>query len=88
MGRACNMHGERRYAYRVLAAKPESRRPLGRHRNRWENNIEMYLREVGRGHGLDRSGSGQRQMASCCECGNEPSVSIKYGEYFEFLRTC
>jgi hypothetical protein len=38
--------GERRGAYRVLVGKPEGRRPLGRPRRRWENNIKMYLREV------------------------------------------
>jgi hypothetical protein len=39
--------GERRGAYRVLVWKPEGRRPLGRPRRRWENNIKIYLREVG-----------------------------------------
>jgi hypothetical protein len=52
--------GERRGAYRALVGKPEGRRQLGRPRRRWENNIKMYLREVGRegGHGLDQPGSG------------------------------
>ena len=36
-----------RNAYRVLVGKPESKRPLGRPRHRWEDNIEMDLREVG-----------------------------------------
>jgi hypothetical protein len=40
---------ERRGAYRALVGKPEGRRPLGRPRRRWENNIEMDLREVGLG---------------------------------------
>jgi hypothetical protein len=44
--------GERRCAYRVLAGKPEGRRPLGRPRRRWEDNIKMDLREVGWG-GMD-----------------------------------
>jgi hypothetical protein len=44
--------GERRGAYRALVGKPEGRRPLGRPRRRWENNIEMDLREVGWG-GMD-----------------------------------
>ena len=35
--------GERRDAYRALVGKPERRRPLGRPRRRWENNIEMDL---------------------------------------------
>jgi hypothetical protein len=41
--------GARRGAYRVLVGKPEGRRPLGRPRRRWEDNIEMDLREVGWG---------------------------------------
>jgi hypothetical protein len=41
--------GERRDAYRALVGKPEGRRPLGRPRRRWENNIKMDLREVGWG---------------------------------------
>jgi hypothetical protein len=38
--------GERRGAYRALVGEPEGRRPLGRPRSRWENNIKMDLREV------------------------------------------
>ena len=36
-----------RNAYRVLAGRPEGKRPLGRPRRRWEDNIKMDLREVG-----------------------------------------
>jgi len=39
--------GERRGVYRVLVGKPEVRRPLGRQRLRWEDNIKMDLQEVG-----------------------------------------
>jgi len=35
--------------YRVLVRKPEGRRPLGRPRRRWEDNIRIDLREVGCG---------------------------------------
>jgi hypothetical protein len=35
--------GERRGAYRALVGKPDGRRPLGRPRCRWEDNIKMYL---------------------------------------------
>jgi hypothetical protein len=35
--------GERRGAYRVLVAKSEGKRPLGRPRHSWENNIEVEL---------------------------------------------
>jgi hypothetical protein len=44
--------GERRGVYRVLVRKPERKRPLGRHRRRWEDNIKMDLQEVG-GVGTD-----------------------------------
>jgi hypothetical protein len=40
------MYGGKRGAYRVLVKKHERRRPLGRPRRGWENNIEMDLREV------------------------------------------
>jgi hypothetical protein len=39
--------GERRGVYRVLVGKPEGKRPLGRPRHRWEDNIRMDLQEVG-----------------------------------------
>jgi hypothetical protein len=39
--------GEKRNAYRILMGKPEGKRPLGRPRRRWVNNIKMDLREIG-----------------------------------------
>jgi len=42
--------GEEREVYRVLVRKPEGRRPLGRHRRRWVDNIRMDLQEVGCGY--------------------------------------
>ena len=44
--------GERRGVYRILVGKPEEKRPLGRPRHRWEDNIKMDLQEVGCG-GMD-----------------------------------
>ena len=41
--------GESRGEYRVLVGKPEGKRPLGRPRRRWEDNIKMDLHEVGCG---------------------------------------
>ncbi|KAJ4433434.1 hypothetical protein ANN_15732 [Periplaneta americana] len=41
--------GESRNTYRVLVGRPEGKRPLGRPRRRWEDNIKMDLREVGYG---------------------------------------
>jgi hypothetical protein len=43
--------GEERGVHRVLVRKLEGKRPLGRPRRRWEDNIKMYVQEVGRGHG-------------------------------------
>jgi hypothetical protein len=39
--------GERRGAYGVLVVKPEGKRPLGRPRFRWEDDIKMDLKEFG-----------------------------------------
>jgi sporulation protein YlmC with PRC-barrel domain len=39
--------GEKRNAYRILLGKPEGKRPLGRPRRRWVDNIKMDLREIG-----------------------------------------
>jgi len=39
--------GERRGIYRVLVWKPEVKRPLGRSRHRWEDDIKVDLQEVG-----------------------------------------
>jgi len=38
--------GEERGVYRILLGKPEGRRPLGRPRRRWVDNIRMHLQEV------------------------------------------
>jgi hypothetical protein len=46
IGRSVVRMGERRDAYRALLGKPERRRPLGRPRRSWENDIKVDLREV------------------------------------------
>jgi hypothetical protein len=38
---------EKRNAYKILVGKPEGKRPLGRPKRRWVNNIKMDLREIG-----------------------------------------
>jgi hypothetical protein len=56
--------GEDRGVHRVLVGKPEGKRPLGRPRHRWKDNIKMDLQEVRGGCGdwmelgLDEVGSG------------------------------
>jgi hypothetical protein len=49
MGWACSTNREQRNRYRILVGKPEGKRPLGRPRCRWLNNIKMDLRERGWG---------------------------------------
>jgi hypothetical protein len=39
--------GEKRNAYRILLGKPERKRPLGRPRRRWVNNIKKDLKDIG-----------------------------------------
>ena len=70
--------GEGRGVCRVLVGKPEGKRPLGRPRLRWEDNIKMELQEVRCG-GMDRIELAQNRdrWAVTCECGNEPSGYIK-----------
>jgi hypothetical protein len=52
MGGACSTYWEKRGAYSILVGRPEGRRPLGRPRLRWEDNIKMGLQEVGWGMDL------------------------------------
>jgi len=49
---------ERRCIYWVLVGKPEGKRPLGRRRHRWEDNVKMDLQELGWG-GMDWIGLAQ-----------------------------
>jgi hypothetical protein len=52
MGRLSSTHGEKRNVYRILVGRPEAKRPIGRPRRRWQDNIRMDLREIGCG-GID-----------------------------------
>ena len=76
-----------RSEYTILVGKSEGRRSRGRSRRRWKDNIKMIFYKWVGGHGLDRSGSVRGQVASSCECGNEPSGSTKCGEFLEQMRT-
>jgi len=49
MGGASSTKGDGNGVYRVLVGKPGGKRPLGRPRRRWEDNIQMNLQEVGCG---------------------------------------
>jgi hypothetical protein len=81
--------GERRGVYRVLAWKSERKRPLGRPRRRWEDNIKMNLQEVGCG-GMDwmeRAQDDDRWRALVTAVRNL-SGSTKCGEFLDWLKTC
>ena len=78
MDGACSAYGERRDVYRVLVGKPEGKRPLGRPRRRWEDNIKMDLKEVGCGR--------MNWIELAQDRGDEPSGSIKCGEFLYQLK--
>jgi hypothetical protein len=71
--------GEKRNVYRLLVGKPEGKRPLGRPRRRWMDNIKMDLLEIG----LNVVDS-----ESSCKLGNEPSGSINCWELPSGCTTC
>jgi len=52
MGGACSTYGQRKGVCRVLVWKPEGKRPLGRPKRGWEDNIKMGIHKVGCG-GMD-----------------------------------
>ena len=85
MGGACSTYGGGRGMYRVLVGKPEGMRPLGRPRRRWEDNIKMYLQEVVCG-GMDWIELAQYRDRWWTLV-NEPSGSIKCGEFLDQLQT-
>jgi hypothetical protein len=47
MGRACSTNGEKRNASRILVGNSEGKRPLGRPRRGWVDNMKIDLREIG-----------------------------------------
>jgi hypothetical protein len=49
MGGPCSTHGEKRKAYRLSVGKPEGKRPLGRPRSRWVDNIKYGFWRGGMG---------------------------------------
>jgi hypothetical protein len=87
---SCSWHlarmGEKRNVYRLLVGKPEGKRPLGRPRCRWIDNIKMDLLKIGLSV-VDWIGLAQDtyRVESSCERGNEPSSSIKCWETTEWL---
>jgi hypothetical protein len=79
MGEACSAYGERRDAYRGWVGKGDHGGDPGVD-GRISSGSGMWEQ------GEDRSGSGQGQVADTCKRGNEPSGSIKCGEFLDHLR--
>ena len=71
--------GEGRGVHRVLVGRSEGKRPLGRPRRRWEDNIKMDFQEVG--------GGCEDWMECTCEYGDEPSGSKNAGNFLTSCRT-
>jgi hypothetical protein len=75
--------GEGRGVYRVLVWRHEGKRPLGRPRHRWEDNIRLDLREIGiNGANWIQLTQDRVQWQSFCEHSDEPSGSIKKAGFF------
>ena len=76
--------GECKGVYRVLVGIPKGKRPLGRPRRRWENNINVFS-----GSGMwgvdwiELAQDRDRLRAGTCNCGNEPSGSVKCREFLD-----
>jgi len=75
--------GEGRGVHRVLVGKPDGKRPLGRPRCRWKDNIKMDLQEVGGGGDWMELAEDRDRWRVLGEYGNEPSGSIKCGEFLD-----
>jgi hypothetical protein len=71
-----------------LVGKPEGKRPLGRPTRKWEHNTRIGIKEIERETrdwihlAMDRD-----QWLDFCENGNEPSDSIKCGEFLDWLKS-
>jgi hypothetical protein len=76
--------GEKRNAYRILVGKPEGKRPLGRPRRRWVDDIKMDLREIG-WTGMDWIDWAQDRdlWRAIVTTVNEPSGNIKCRKFLE-----
>ena len=75
--------GKRRGVYKILVGKPEGKRPFGRPRCRWEDNIKMNPQEV-LWEGMAWSDLAQvGRVAGICKRGHKSSGSVKCGEFLD-----
>jgi hypothetical protein len=77
MGGACRTYGIDE-KYKALVGKPQSKRPFGRLRRIWKDNVKMDLKDTSlTGSAFDSFSSGYGPVMSCCGYDNEPSGYIK-----------
>jgi hypothetical protein len=78
-----------RNAYKIVIGTAEGKRPRGRCRRRWEDNIRMDLREI-RWEGVDwmHLAQDRGQWRAFMKKGNESSGSVKGGEFLDWLSDC
>jgi hypothetical protein len=75
--------GKRRGAYRVLLGKPEGKRPLGRRRPRWEDNIQMSLQKIGWVLDWIHLAKDKGQVSASCKQVNKLSRYIEFGQFLD-----
>ena len=75
--------GEGRGVYRVLVGNLRERDHWVDPDIDWRTILIWIFRKWDEEYGLDRAGSGYGQVAGTCECGNEPSGSLKCGEFLD-----
>jgi hypothetical protein len=82
MGRECSTDSSDERCLQKFGQKTEGKRPLVRSRSRCEDNIRVDVRKI-RGECVDWIHLTKGAVASYCEHGNEPSASIKDGEFLD-----
>ena len=75
--------GETRDVYRLLVRKTEGKRPLGRHKRRWEDNIKKNLQEWDGKAWIGLIWLRFGTVAGSCNCGNKCFAFIKCGEILD-----
>jgi hypothetical protein len=83
MGGACSADGDERGVCRVSVGYLRERDHWGDPGADGRIILRWIFRKCEGGYGLDWAGSGQKQFARNCECGNEPSGSIKCGAFLD-----
>jgi hypothetical protein len=79
MSRTCSTNGKERNSCRIFVGKPERKRPVGRPRRKWLDNIKMCLREM-EWCGMEWIDVAQDREHGSCDHGNELRVPLYAGK--------